>query len=86
MAQKFVFPESGLEKFFHDSKMRAIDSPTRKTLVRSKISSKIDFDILKFICNIEKLDFFEKVCILARKHEFCSKRPIGSYSAYTPIH
>ena len=43
MAQKFVFPESGLEKFFHDSKMRAIDSPTKKTLVRSKISSKIGF-------------------------------------------
>ena len=43
MAQKFVFPESELEKFFHDSKMRAIDSPTRKTLVRSKISLKIDF-------------------------------------------
>src|SRR6185312_8253262 len=43
MAQKFVFPESELEKFFHDSKMRAIDSPIRKTLVRSKISLKIDF-------------------------------------------
>ena len=43
MVQKFVFPESGLEKFFHDSKIRAIDSPTRKTLVGSKISSKIDF-------------------------------------------
>ena len=43
MAQKFVYPESGLEKFFHDSKMRAIDSPTRKTLVGWKISSKFDF-------------------------------------------
>ena len=43
MAKKFVFPESGLEKFFHASKMRAIDSPTRKTLIGSKISSKIDF-------------------------------------------
>jgi hypothetical protein len=31
MAQKFAFPESGLEKFFHDLKMRAIDSLTRKT-------------------------------------------------------
>ena len=40
MAQKFVFPESGLEKFFHVSKMRAIDSPTRKTLVGSKICQK----------------------------------------------
>ena len=29
MAQKFVFPESGLGKFFHASKMRAIDSSTR---------------------------------------------------------
>src|SRR3569623_1138026 len=43
MAQKFVYPESGLEKFFYDSKMRAIDSPTTKTLVGWKISSKIDF-------------------------------------------
>ncbi len=43
MTQKFVFPEPGLEKFFHASKMRAIDSPTRKTLIGSKISSKIDF-------------------------------------------
>ena len=42
MAQKFVFPESGLEKFFHDPKMRAIDATTRKTLVRSEISSKIE--------------------------------------------
>jgi hypothetical protein len=44
MAQKFVYPESGLEKFFHASKMRAIDSPTRKTLVGSKMSSKIDYN------------------------------------------
>jgi len=43
MAQKFVFPESGLGKFFHALKMRAIDSLTRKTLVGWKISSKIDF-------------------------------------------
>ena len=39
--KNFVFPESG--KHFHASKMRAIDSPTRKILVGSKISSKIDF-------------------------------------------
>ena len=43
MAQNFIFPEPGLEKFFHDSKLGAIDFPTRKTLVGSKISSKIDF-------------------------------------------
>ena len=34
----------------------------------------------------KKLDFFEKVWILTRKHEFRSKRPIGSYSAYTLTH
>ena len=74
MAQKFVFPESGLEKFFHDSKMRAIDSPTRKTLVRSKISTKIDFNILKFICNIEKHLFFlyidTKTWVLLKKTDW----------------
>jgi len=30
MAQKFVFPESGLEKFFHASKMDAIDPRVEK--------------------------------------------------------
>ena len=30
--------------------------------------------------------FFENVWILTRKHEFRSKRPIGSYSAYTLTH
>ena len=37
-----IFPESGPGKHFHASAMHAIDSPTRKTLVRSNISSKID--------------------------------------------
>ena len=44
----FIFALVGVHsilapKFFYDSKMRAIDSPTRKTLVGTKISSKIDF-------------------------------------------
>ena len=43
IAQNLVFPESGSGKHFHASAMRAIDSTTRKTLERSKISSKIDF-------------------------------------------
>src|SRR3569833_145880 len=90
MAQKFIFPESGLKKFFHASKMCAIDSPTRKTLVGSKISSKIDF--YNLISTFENLSATLKntnclkVCILTRKHDLFSKRPIGSYSACTLTH
>jgi hypothetical protein len=43
MVKNVVFPESGLRKHFYVSKICAIDSPNRKILVRSKISSKIDF-------------------------------------------
>jgi hypothetical protein len=39
---KGIFPESGSDKHFHVSTMRVIDSPPSKTLVRSKISSKIN--------------------------------------------
>jgi hypothetical protein len=43
MSQNFAFPEPGSGKHFHAARMCAIDSPLRKTLRKSKISSKIDF-------------------------------------------
>jgi hypothetical protein len=43
MSQNFACPEPGSEKHFHAERMCAIDSPLRKTLRKSKISSKIDF-------------------------------------------
>ena len=43
MSQNFACPEPGSEKNFHAERMYAIDSPLRKTLRKSKLSSKIDF-------------------------------------------
>ena len=43
MSQNFACPEPGSDKHFHAERMCAIDSPLRKTLRKSKLSSKIDF-------------------------------------------
>jgi hypothetical protein len=58
-----IFPEAGPGKHLHASAMRAIDSPTRKTLIRSKVSSKID---LYSQISTLKTSILEKVCILTR--------------------
>ena len=45
-----------------------------------------NINILNLGYIFETPNFFEKVWILIRKHEFLAKRPIGSYSAYTLTH
>ena len=43
MAQKFVFPESGLEKFFHDSKMQYVTEPVGRQEKKPLLGLRLPF-------------------------------------------